>query len=65
MLYWANNDLLDSSELDNLERSLESLTAVPSSKGMMTEQLAWEKEKLKMQLEMQLKQEEMHLHLTV
>ena len=40
MLYWANTDLLDSRELGRLERSLESPTAVPSSKGMTTEQLA-------------------------
>ena len=40
MFYWANHDLLDSYELDRLERSLESPTAVPSSKGMTTEQLA-------------------------
>ena len=53
MFYRANHDLLDSVELDRLERSLESPTVVPSSKGMTTEQLAWEKEKLKMQLEQQ------------
>ena len=61
MFYWANHDLLDSGELDRLERFLESPTAVPSSKGMTTEQLAWEKEKLQMQLkqqEMMLKQQE-------
>ena len=48
MSYWANHDLLERGELDRLERSLESPTAVPSSKGMTTEQLAWEKGKLKM-----------------
>ena len=51
----GNHDLLDSGELDRLERSLESPTAVP------TEQLAWEKEKLQMQLKQQeimLKQQE-------
>ena len=53
MFYCANHDLLDNGELDRLERSLESPTAVPSSKGMKTEQLAWEKEKLQMQLKQQ------------
>ena len=43
MCYWANHALLDSGELDRLERSFESPTAVPLSKGMTTEQLAWEK----------------------
>ena len=52
MLHWADNDLLDSAELDKFECSLESPTAIPSSKGM-----AWEKDKLKMQLEQQEKQQ--------
>ena len=34
MFYWANHDLLDSSELERLERSLESPIAVLLSKGM-------------------------------
>ena len=41
MLHWADNDLLDSAELDKFECSLEPPTAIPSSKGMTTEQLAW------------------------
>ena len=53
MFYLANHDLLDSGELDRLDRSLESPTAVPSSKGMTTKQLTWDKEKLQMQLKQQ------------
>ena len=53
MFYWVNHDLLDSGELDRLERSLESPTAVPSSKVMTTKQLAWEKEKLQMMIKQQ------------
>ena len=58
MFYWANHYVLDSGVLDRLERSLESPTAVPYCKGMTTQQLAWEKEKLKMQLKVQLEQQE-------
>ena len=53
MFYWAGHYFLDSGELDRLERSLESPTAVPSPKGMTSEQLAWEKEKLQMQFKQQ------------
>ena len=40
MLHWADNDLLDSAELDKFECSLESPRDISSSKGMTTEQLA-------------------------
>ena len=53
MFNWANHDLLESGELDRLKRSLQSPTAIPSSKDLTTEQLAWEKEKLQMQLKQQ------------